>query len=724
MIEHALAWAHRGWRVFPLAPNSKTQPLISKWQDRATTDADLIREWWFEWPDANIGGLCGEDWLVVDVDIRDGKQGIESLERLQADYQELAPSLEHSTPSGGWHCIYRKPANWGVTSKMQDFAGYADIDVQVGGAYIVLPPSRTPEGAYAVKTARPIADGPLWLVDARNGATGKGAHSPKLAIANLGQVMHKRDNQLYRLASLLRGQGHSFEYVVEQLRTAAASPLAYPLHGPKPEQDILRIVRSAFRHPADLFTGLSATNSTDLDNGSLLSVLSAGELLWHNEHGAWFEWTGSRWRKSGYRLRKLTAEAIEALWGYWHASTEEGEQKAVVKRIETLCTWTRLSSAWEFLKTDVWAEAEEFDSEPYLLNCANGTVDLRTGALSPHNPADRITRVTREAYDPSADMGEWEGFVLWCAKGDPELARWLKSAFGQAMIGRVNEQIMTFLYGPGNNGKSQLVKAILLTIGDYGHEAPVSMVATRGRDQIHDEYLVALQGRRLVVCPEPERGMHWLDNRVKDLTGGDGIPCRPNYGKPMTIRPQFMLVVHGNNRPEIRDRSDGFRRRMRLVPFDNRVSAAQRVADYAEVLAGPGVLRWLVEGAREWLTAQSLPGCARVEEDSVNYLTGGNQIGRFAEDECIFHRIIDEKSVWTETADIYAVYRLWCRINGETFIETCNGLMEQLRNTIRWDDGEPKIRAQRKERRGKVRRGWYGVELVNDPKLIEGDLPA
>ena len=43
---------------------------------------------------------------------------------------------------------------------------------------------------------------------------------------------------------------------------------------------------------------------------------------------------------------------------------------------------------------------KDLDADPWLLNCANGTLDLHTIALRAHNPADRITKVTHAAYLP------------------------------------------------------------------------------------------------------------------------------------------------------------------------------------------------------------------------------------------------------------------------------------------------------------------------------------
>ena len=78
LLQAALAYAQRGWYVFPVAPRSKV-PLVKRWPEVATTDADIIAGWWARWPDANIGIATGaSDLLVIDVDDEHGVAVIES----------------------------------------------------------------------------------------------------------------------------------------------------------------------------------------------------------------------------------------------------------------------------------------------------------------------------------------------------------------------------------------------------------------------------------------------------------------------------------------------------------------------------------------------------------------------------------------------------------------------------------------------------------------------
>lgn len=698
MLEHALAWAELGWRVLPVRAGTKI-PTITGWQTRASRDPEQIRDWWSQWPDANIGGLCGDDWLVVDVDVKDGKQGSESVAALQADHGEFPPTRQHVTPTGGWHLIFRVPSNWSAT-KTADLPGYPGVDIQVGKAMIVLPPSQINGGYYRVVNEEAVAPGPAWLQSARIGTTGRGQHEPRMASTSVDTVMAQRDNQLYRFASKLRKEGHSEKGVAETLRQMAGNPLLYPMHGPKPEQDITRIVRSAFRHTADVFSDMSASFSTDRDNAVLISKLGGGEILWDDDLSCWFEWTGNRWRKSGYRLRQLTAEAVEALWSAWHVAPESSkDRRDILMRIQDFSTWGRLKGAWEFLKGECWMENAGWDNSATLLNTQNGTLDLVTGELRDHRPTDRITHITSSAYDPDADMTEWLEFVDWCFKGDEDLCRWAQVVFGQALVGRIDRALIVFLYGKGANGKSALMDAIGRTLGDYSYEAPVELVASKGRESLHDEYMVALRGKRLIICPEPSRGTHWADGRVKALSGGDTIAARPLYGSPISFKVQGLLVVHGNNQPEVRDRSEGMSRRMRLVPFDNRRADADQDPTLSSRMAGPAVMRWLVEGARYWLRHGDLPGSTRVAHSTADYLTEGNQIGRFTADCLQF-----DETFWVASSDVYGAYRSWTLDNGEVYKESASELFAQLRR--HW-----KLKPHTREPGGVPKRGWQGMCL-------------
>lgn len=184
MLKHALDYAAQGFRVFPVAPNTKNKPMC-KWANEATTDAKQITKWWTQYPKANIGFAAGlSGYAVVDVDIKDGRNGLKTLAELEVlEGHKLTETRMQRTPSGGLQYVYR-----GELATTQNAIGrhlYADdnqvsnIDTRgiggAGGGYVLLPPSitaddpatHTKRGMYEwINGAnRQIETVPAWVVE-------------------------------------------------------------------------------------------------------------------------------------------------------------------------------------------------------------------------------------------------------------------------------------------------------------------------------------------------------------------------------------------------------------------------------------------------------------------------------------------------------------------------------------------------------------------------------
>lgn len=153
LLEAALQYAARGWKIFPLVPRTK-RPAIRGWRQKATSDPDQIERWWGARPDYNVGLATGESCLVV-LD-PDGPEGLAELHRLVGLHGRLPRTLASRTP-GGHHLLFRGS---GVRSTAR-----GDLHVRGEGGLVALPPSIHPSGvAYRwVDASCPIADLPAWV---------------------------------------------------------------------------------------------------------------------------------------------------------------------------------------------------------------------------------------------------------------------------------------------------------------------------------------------------------------------------------------------------------------------------------------------------------------------------------------------------------------------------------------------------------------------------------
>lgn len=195
----------------------------------------------------------------------------------------------------------------------------------------------------------------------------------------------------------------------------------------------------------------------DRYHGQLMHVPGLG---WHN-------WDGQRWAldRSGHAKRAVLAELRSALG----ESLDDKDLRADVRKCESasgIGGVLDISAALEPFAVTV----AQLDADPYLINCANGTLDLRTLELRRHDPADWITKRTRGAYDPDAKSPVFGAFLDRILP-DQEVRGFMRRLVGLGLFGDVREHILTIWTGVGSNGKSKMDLAIRNTLGDYAIEA-------------------------------------------------------------------------------------------------------------------------------------------------------------------------------------------------------------------------------------------------------------
>jgi len=164
-LAHALALAADGFYVFPLLAGQKVPGRGMRFKELATRDREQIHAWWNGQPDANIGiytGRFGDNQalVVVDVDVKKGKDGRDSLVVLELDGCDFPETRTQQTPSGGHHQIYfhSEPLRQGV-----DVLG-PGLDIRSRGGFVVAGGSAVPAGLYT-SSSHPVAPAPQWLVD-------------------------------------------------------------------------------------------------------------------------------------------------------------------------------------------------------------------------------------------------------------------------------------------------------------------------------------------------------------------------------------------------------------------------------------------------------------------------------------------------------------------------------------------------------------------------------
>ena len=243
MLDDALAYAARGWRVFPLLPNSKLPATQHGCKD-ATTDLEAVRRL-FTRNSGNIGIATGNGLVVIDLDVKSDRNGLEAWHALCAPQEALQDTFECLTPSGGRHLYFRLPQGIVVQNSASKLG--AGIDVRGEGGYVVAPPSTIDGKAYAWELSNPpqLPATPAWLL-ALLTTPAKKSRTP-LAVDATGRIPRgQQDTELHRLACKLTKEGLAPEIIRASVRAAAAACQQDASH-PFTDADVERWVSRAAR---------------------------------------------------------------------------------------------------------------------------------------------------------------------------------------------------------------------------------------------------------------------------------------------------------------------------------------------------------------------------------------------------------------------------------------------------------------------------------------------
>ena len=755
LLQAALWYAReKGWAVFPChtvdengvcscrererCDNPGKHPRIKGWKEYATTDPDQIREWWKLWPDANIGLATGAASGVIALDVDPGDGGEASLATLEEEHGAIPHTAISITGSGGRHILFKYPG-WYVPPSVGKNGGVAPgLDIRGDGALIILPPSLHKSGRrYQWDPAadpwhiEEMAEVPEWLATRIRQKTTRRAQTVKAKTT--GRVWEQylqsspipegtRDDTLFRIGCAMRARGAGYEDILATLTRVNELRCNPPLDWKQVEQKAAQ----AAKYPPGP-SGLLDFPATDLGNAERLVDRHGADLKYCAKLGGWHVWDGKRWildetgeiyRRAAETVREYRRMAEEKVREISEAAetapaNEQEQMKAAKKAAEAVAKFARASESRPRLEAmvnlaqsqpGIPAVTDDFDANPFLLTVGNGTLDLKTGKLREHRREDLITKMIPVDYDPAATCPRWEAFLDEVMAGDQEMVEYLQKAVGYSLTGDTGEQVLFFLHGSGANGKSVFLNLVQELTGDYGQQAPPSLLMARPNEGIPND-VARIRGARFVAAIETDDGKRMAEALVKQLTGGDPITARFLRQEFFQFKPQAKIWLASNHKPIILGDDYAIWRRIHLIPFEVTIPPEKRDKRLPDKLREelPGILRWAVEGLRKWM-AEGLNPPEKVLAATEDYKSEMDKIGAFLEEMCFVNPLAK-----VTVKELYDQYKIWCMDSG------VRPLSKQRFNQ------KLEERGFNKERGNYGKMWWYGLGLSADDDFDEND---
>lgn len=406
---------------------------------------------------------------------------------------------------------------------------------------------------------------------------------------------------------------------------------------------------------------------TDIGASRLFADCFKDVVQYVPERKCWYKYEDGVWSQDTKDLftMQLCMELADELMRY--SLTVEDPQKK--QDYMKYCHKWQSHNVRETILKDAQCENKthmsEFDTDPYVFNCKNGTLHLDTMAFTEHSPADKLTKISDVDYIPTAKNERFLKFIDEICSGDRDKADFLQRAMAYGLSGDTRYECLFVLYGATTrNGKGTLCESVLKVLGGYACTArPETLgVKPNPNSQNATEDVARLAGIRFANISEPGKGLLLNVALVKTMTGSDTINARFLHENSFDFKPQFKLYINTNYLPVINDMTLFSSGRIVIIPFHRHFDESEQDKDLKTQFAKPecqsAILNWLIEGY-QLLQKKGLEQPESVKTATHEYMVDSNKIRQFVEEV-----LTEAPALEIKTATVYDRYRQWCDDNG------------------------------------------------------------
>ena len=200
-------------------------------------------------------------------------------------------------------------------------------------------------------------------------------------------------------------------------------------------------------------TTSDSVRHSDVGNAMRLAKLCGEDIIYCRQSDEYYVWDGTRWMRdlNNVDMLRLAKTVTEEMFQEAESLGEDAK-KALRSHALKSQSVARLSGMVNLAKIHVRnVNRGDFDKDPWVFNCATGTIDLRTGKCVPHDRKDLISKLAPVKYDPAADCPLWKKCLTDWMLGDEQKVGYLQRQAGYTLTGCTNEEVMPIFWGAGNH---------------------------------------------------------------------------------------------------------------------------------------------------------------------------------------------------------------------------------------------------------------------------------
>ena len=404
---------------------------------------------------------------------------------------------------------------------------------------------------------------------------------------------------------------------------------------------------------------------------SIFSDVFKDVLRWNVTQREWFYYDGKHWSKDegGMYAARMAKQFSDVMIVYGTSIDNEKIRTPYMKIALTLGQYKKRRTMIDDSRDCYFMSDADLDTNPYLLNCQNGILNLKTFEFIPHNPAFLLSKIANASYRPDMRATLWDKFIDDIMQSNNEKIRYLQKIHGLSLTGCTEQESFFLYYGKSTrNGKGTLCESFSYMLGGSSKYSYSGTITPETLAQKHNcdssrasPEIAKLAGVRFLNCSEPKKKMLFDTALVKTLVGRDQIVARELYHSEFSFMPQFKLVINSNYLPVVQDDTLFSSDRVNVITFDRHFEPEERDYSLKEKLQSDecmsAILNWSLEGLKLYYSEGMIaPKCVKAATDE--YQIASDKIANFVS-ECL------ERSDQNSTVkEVYEKYSDWCKDNG------------------------------------------------------------
>jgi P4 family phage/plasmid primase-like protien len=380
------------------------------------------------------------------------------------------------------------------------------------------------------------------------------------------------------------------------------------------------------------------------------------------EWKTWMYYTGECW------IKDTSGEAVaEARWVCRETSqigvlTDSARRTVSSERVMKAAL--RLAGASQSMGLALSHKA--FDADGLLLGTPAGVIELKTGVLRPMQQNDYISKLT--AASPVLDLTHgkmiedycplWMKFLHEFTSDDKQMIEYLQRVFGYCATGLLREHAVIMLLGErGGEGKGACVRTVARVLGDYAKTAPEGLFE-RQTGERHTTDLAYLEGARMILVSEVNKGAELNESRLRRFSGGDKITARYIGADNFEFFPVGTLVFLINDKPRLPNGGVGFDRRLQLAEFTFVPPVPDLDLEEKLWAEKDAILTWIIQGAVSWWRIGLRPPPSVVSASRA-YYAEQDVVRRFVWDHYTIATVDTQGEPFISQEDAFRHYLEW-----------------------------------------------------------------